>query len=218
LHTLEEAGRGRTTIMITHRIAAAAQCDRIVVLDHGRLVEQGTHEDLLQQHGVYWGLYSEQHGGAEPETAPAVSVAAQRLADVPLFAALGPAELATIVPRVSVERYPTGKVIVRQGEAADRLFVVGEGQVEVIVDDAQGASHRLRTLGPRNYFGEIALLGDAGARRTATVRATTDVELFTLYREDFLGLLQAHPRLAAAVDRLAQERLQRSKDLLGSTA
>src|SRR5207248_10835907 len=121
LRTLEEAGRGRTTIMITHRIAAAAQCDRIVVLQRGQLVEQGTHDELVQRRGVYWQLYAEQHGGTDELPAP--SIAARRLADVPLFASLESAELAAIVPRVAVERYPAGKGVVRQGGTADRRFV-----------------------------------------------------------------------------------------------
>jgi ATP-binding cassette subfamily B protein len=50
---LESAMRGRTTLVIAHRLATVQKADRIVVLDHGRLVEQGTHEQLLAAGGVY---------------------------------------------------------------------------------------------------------------------------------------------------------------------
>ena len=50
---LEAAMRGRTTLVIAHRLATVQQADRIVVIDHGRLAEQGTHEQLLAANGIY---------------------------------------------------------------------------------------------------------------------------------------------------------------------
>jgi ATP-binding cassette subfamily B protein len=53
---LESAMQNRTTLVIAHRLATVQKADHIVVLDHGKLVEQGTHAQLVAQGGVYAGL------------------------------------------------------------------------------------------------------------------------------------------------------------------
>jgi ATP-binding cassette subfamily B protein len=50
---LESAMRDRTTLVIAHRLATVQKADRIVVIDHGRIVEQGTHESLVAANGIY---------------------------------------------------------------------------------------------------------------------------------------------------------------------
>jgi ABC-type multidrug transport system ATPase subunit len=52
--------QGRTTLVIAHRLSTIRDADRIVVLDHGKAVEQGNHQELLEQHGLYAQLVATQ--------------------------------------------------------------------------------------------------------------------------------------------------------------
>ncbi len=54
---------GKTVIAIAHRLSTIAALDRLMVIDAGRLVESGSHHDLLQQGGLYAQLWARQSGG-----------------------------------------------------------------------------------------------------------------------------------------------------------
>jgi ATP-binding cassette, subfamily B, multidrug efflux pump len=55
--------QGRTVIAIAHRLSTIAEMDRLIVLDRGRIVEQGTHDELLGRNGHYATLWRRQSGG-----------------------------------------------------------------------------------------------------------------------------------------------------------
>ena len=69
-----ELGRGKITLFVSHRLSSAAAADEIVVIDHGRVVEIGSHADLMAANGIYHKLFTTQAqryieggGDAQPE-------------------------------------------------------------------------------------------------------------------------------------------------------
>ncbi len=61
---------GRTTIVIAHRLSTIQHADRIIVLHKGKIRESGTHQELLTQKGIYYGLYQLQYKDSLPQAAP----------------------------------------------------------------------------------------------------------------------------------------------------
>ena len=59
---LDRMYQGRTVVMIAHRLSTVQQCDFIVVLEHGRIVETGNHQELLAKQGLYYKLHQQQEG------------------------------------------------------------------------------------------------------------------------------------------------------------
>jgi ATP-binding cassette subfamily B protein len=68
-NALDNLVRGRTTIAIAHRLSTLRKADRLVVMDKGLIVEEGTHDVLIEKQGAYWRLYEAQQRQAEAEGA-----------------------------------------------------------------------------------------------------------------------------------------------------
>ena len=74
--SLTKLMQGKTVIAIAHRLSTIAALDRLVVMDQGRIVEQGTHRELLAQGGLYASLWAHQSGGFLGEASEEESVSA----------------------------------------------------------------------------------------------------------------------------------------------
>jgi MFS family permease len=132
--------------------------------------------------------------------APVAAETLDRIRSVPIFSPLSPAAVEYLAGAMTTVERPAGSVVFRQGEAGDRYYLVGEGEVEVSVDGCVAS-----TLGAGEGFGEIALLRDVP--RTATVTAKTDVTLHALERDVFIAAVTDHPASVQAADTVIADRL-----------
>ncbi|MFQ5945011.1 MAG: cyclic nucleotide-binding domain-containing protein, partial [Anaerolineae bacterium] len=125
---------------------------------------------------------------------------------VSILVGLEPEELDLLASRMIPERYRPGEVIIRQGEAGDKFYVIRRGRVAVSVRDESGAEEKVAELGFGDFFGEAALL--SGAPRNATCKAASPTEILSLDRGDFNQLVRPHLEVAGKVERaIEKERL-----------
>jgi MFS family permease len=122
------------------------------------------------------------------------------LRTVPFLEPLPPGTLEQLASSASPVTIPAGDVVVRAGDRGDRFYLVVDGTVEVRTDDGGHSA-----IGPGGYFGEIALLRDVP--RTATVRATSDLQLLALDRDEFIAAVTGHAPTAEAADAVVAARL-----------
>jgi ABC-type bacteriocin/lantibiotic exporter with double-glycine peptidase domain len=96
------------------------------------------------------------------------------------------------------QTYPFGATLVRQGESADAFFVVIAGRARVLKTGDDGSEVALNMLGPGDSFGEAGLL--VGGTRTATVRASSEVQALRLDGAVFRALMASNPAMRDAAE------------------
>jgi MFS family permease len=119
---------------------------------------------------------------------------------IPMFAVLPPPILERLASQAAEMRVPSMTPVFSQGEYGDRFYAIADGRVVVEYDGAESA-----TLGPGDFFGEIALLRDVP--RTATVRALDETRLYALERDDFIAAVTGHTPSREAADSVIAVRL-----------
>ena len=203
--TLREMAVGRTVISVTHRLSSVADADRVFVLNAGRLVEQGTHEELLALAGTYHTLWHKQHGFITGGDDGRIEVTPSRLRRVPLLSALDDATLQELTGMFVIERRPPGTALVYEGEIADKFYIIVRGRVEVT--RAAGAIEPvvIAILDDGDYFGEMGLLQDVP--RNATVRTLSECSCLVLDQERFRGVVARVPQLREELLRRMSKRL-----------
>jgi len=75
--------RNRTSVIVAHRLSTIQRADNIIVLHHGEIREQGTHQELLAQRGLYWKLYKLQYSDVSRPIAVEEVVEKRPLAPAP---------------------------------------------------------------------------------------------------------------------------------------
>jgi signal-transduction protein with cAMP-binding, CBS, and nucleotidyltransferase domain len=123
---------------------------------------------------------------------------------IALFSYVVVREIRARLHSMKVIRFARDEVIVRQGEPADKVFLIDEGEVDFVRDDPERGSIPLARLGPNDHFGELALLGEVPYQSTA--RAVTDVKLLTIHKSHFDVIYARMPRLRQRIDAEAERR------------
>ncbi|HZS33609.1 MAG TPA: cyclic nucleotide-binding domain-containing protein [Methylomirabilota bacterium] len=136
----------------------------------------------------------------------------ETLRNIPLFAGLSTARLKLIAYTAEVVRFAPGESIVQQGDPADAVYIVTEGEAEVWLRDAEGREMLLTTMGRHTLFGETAVLSKG--RRTASVRAKGPVTTFKISANVFLDLVRQSPEIGMQVMTVLAQRVERSSALL----
>ncbi|MDX2193460.1 MAG: peptidase domain-containing ABC transporter [Gemmatimonadales bacterium] len=126
------------------------------------------------------------------------------LRDLPLLRFLSEEGRDAVVAAFEPVTYRFGQVLVREGDAADALYVIAQGRARVVKAGEGGAEVPLNRLGPGDLFGEAALLG--GGTRSATVRASGDVQAWRLDAAAFAALVAARPELGQWLELQARHR------------
>ncbi|HPD14483.1 MAG TPA: ATP-binding cassette domain-containing protein [Planctomycetota bacterium] len=210
----------KTVISITHRLSAARESDRIVVMDRGQVVQQGSYDELARQDGMFRWLMQQERGERTADSHPVGAAAGaaglreellRKLAFCTLFHGLKSAQLASLAREMQIVQCPKDAVLFRRGDPGRDLYVVLDGQIEFFVErGAEKAAVVVNRTGPGGVFGELATFGQG--RRTVGARAAAQATLGVLRRDALVRLLHAEPGIALELLRIVSSHLARTAD------
>jgi CRP-like cAMP-binding protein len=129
-----------------------------------------------------------------------------------LFRMLHEKELLRLAQHLTPAPFVKGDIIMRQGSTAHNLYIISEGHVDVVVENADKESFKVADLGPGKFFGEIGLL--TGEPRVATVIATTPVQTFRLDKESLQEIMKARPAIAEEISHILAQRQSELSSIL----
>ncbi|HEV7893159.1 MAG TPA: type VI secretion system baseplate subunit TssG [Pyrinomonadaceae bacterium] len=126
--------------------------------------------------------------------------------NVPYFG-LPPDKLQELVRRMTPRTFEAGRLVCRQGDAGDTMYVVRRGSVKVVRRGEDGVERHLATLGAGHYFGELALI--SSKFRRASVVTLEECELLELSKKDFHDFADKYPRFKAALEAYSDARTRK---------
>lgn len=142
--------------------------------------------------------------------------AEQFLSQVGLFRSLNKKHIKQLARAVQAQQYAPGATIVKQGDTGLGLYVITSGSVEIRKERPGQEPLTVNSLGPGQFFGEMALLDDYP--RSATVVARESTECMTLAKWHFLGELEAHPEMALPMLSVMSRRVRDALELAEARA
>ena len=186
--TLERLRHGRTILSVTHHLDGVMNANRILVLQHGRLCQQGTHADLIGRPGPYRDLWTKQQGFYLNAAAHHAEISIDRLRLVPVFYGLPDGVLAEAVRLFQTEEFPENHLVLREGELGACLYIIVRGTAEMTSPLPQREHATRLVLEEGDCFGERALL--EAMPEMENVRTLSPCVFLTLTRAGFQYLRQ----------------------------
>lgn len=138
------------------------------------------------------------------------------LQSVPLFASMALEQLEAIHSCLTEQHYTRGEIIFNEGDIGDEMYIVADGEVEILLNMEAPEPLLLATVESGSYFGEMSVLDQDP--RSAAARVSKDARLFVLKGEQLKELIYVMPEIAFTIFRVLSERLRRSDKRLDSMA
>lgn len=154
------------------------------------------------QQTVHMIQYDEEHAGAVQERE--IQRGLKALKGVDLFSSLDAPELRTLASRLKYLPYAKGDVIMKQGAAANSIYILASGEAEVVYEDGKGGKSSLMKLGAGRFFGEMGLM--TGEPRRASVIARSEAVCYTLDKNSFKDLIESRPQIADDISKIIASR------------
>lgn len=128
------------------------------------------------------------------------------LKEIDMFSDLSAAELAAISTVTKELDYPENRTVIKQGDMGETVFLIIDGQVEVIKEQENGRELVLDKIGAGDAFGEMALLEDEP--RSATIRTIEPSRFLILHKQEFNETVMEYPRIALKICRVLSSRIR----------
>jgi ABC-type bacteriocin/lantibiotic exporter with double-glycine peptidase domain len=189
--------RACTRVVIAHRLSTVRDADTIFVVDGGRIVEQGRHDELLAAGGLYARLVAGEHRPREASLPPPErqAITAEELAGFGVLRTWSAEERGELADHLQRADFPAQTRVVEQDARATGLYLIVEGTVAIELAEPGLAAWTVAELGPGSVFGETGLLD--GSPSSASVVARTHVRLLHMPYARFQELLRKGDVLAA---------------------
>lgn len=196
-----------TVLSITHRLRSAIHANRIFMIEKGRIVEAGTHAELMQKAGLYYQAWQKQHGVLLTENPDEIQIDIRKLKNIPLFSELDDITLNKLKNKFLIEHIQEDKIVVEEGDVGNKFYIILTGLVDISkLDPATNKMKIIASINDGDYFGEIALLYNIP--RVARITTKSACIFLTLDRQSFHQFFIKLPKeIQTKIIVTAQERI-----------
>ena len=128
------------------------------------------------------------------------------LKEIEIFSGLSPSELAAIATVTKELNYPEDRTVIKQNDVGETVFLVVDGEVEVIKEKTDGEQMVIATIGEGDAFGEMALLENE--LRSATIQTTKASRFLIIHQQEFKETALEFPRIALKICKILSRRIR----------